>query len=404
MKKILNAGIVGFGMIGKTHSFGYATLPYFAPDLPVVGRVLGVATSRAETAERAKATSGAAFATTDFREITENPEIDVVHICTPNAEHLPALLSAIRAGKHVYCEKPIVSNAAEAELVRAALRENEYRGISQTAFHLRGFTAIRRAKELIDAGKLGKIVQYRAGYFHSGALSATAPFRWKHDEKGGSILDLASHLLDLVDFLIGLPAELTAQATTFWPTRPVRAVAEGETLADVPTRPVLAEDGVSILTRGLAPAGKNSANAAANGDPNDPAALTGVVEATKLANGAEDEMRLEIGGTKGAIRFSLMNPHYLEFFDATKPTAPNGGESGWLQIAAGGRYGAPESEFPSPKSTTGWARAHVASLATFYRSIAEGKALGPDLEQGLRIQDALDVVKKSVRERSWERV
>jgi predicted dehydrogenase len=306
---------------------------------------------------------------------------------------LPALLAAIRCGKPIYCEKPVVSNAAEAAQIRAALAETGYDAPTQVAFHLRGFAAVRRAKELIAAGRLGRLVRYRIGYYHAGALDASAPFRWKHASQGGTILDLASHLLDLTDYLVGLPAELTATATTLWPTRPVRASRPNETAADVPTRQVEAEDAVSILTRGVAQSGA---------DPRDPAATTGVIEATKLAAGAEDEMTFEIGGTQGAVRFSLMDPHYLEFFDGTKPSGANGGESGWTRIAAGARYEAPECDFPSAKSTTGWLRAHVASLATFYRSVAEGGSFGPDLAQGLRIQDALDAVKRSVANRSWE--
>ncbi len=393
MKKTLNVGLIGFGMIGKAHAYGLATLPFFAPGLTVAPRIFGVATSRAETAEAARETLGCELATTDWAALIENPAVDVVHVCAPNAEHLPALLAAIRCKKPIYCEKPVVSNAAEAAQVRTALAETGYDAPTQVAFHLRGFAAVRRAKELIASGRLGRLVRYRIGYYHAGALDASAPFRWKHAPNGGTILDLASHLLDLTDYLVGLPADLTATATTLWPTRPVRALRPDEAAADVPTRPVEAEDAVSILTRGVAQSGS---------DPRDPAALTGVVEATKLAAGAEDEMTFEIGGTQGAVRFSLMEPHYLEFFDGTKPSGPNGGESGWTRIAAGARYEAPESDFPSAKSTTGWLRAHVASLATFYRSVGEGGSFGPDLAQGLRIQDALDVVKRSVESRRWE--
>lgn len=429
--KILNAGIIGFGMIGKAHAFSYATLPYYAPGLDVVGKIVGVATSRQETAERAKDAIGCEFCTTDYREIAENPKIDVVHICSPNAEHLPALLSAIAAGKHIYCEKPVVADAEEAAQVREALArrgsdgELVYRGITQTAFHLRGFTSIRRAKELIDAGRLGQIVQYRVGYYHTSMLSPTGAFRWKHDVKGGSILDIASHLVDLIDYLVGLPAELMAQTTTLCKSRPVKPLAPNQSLEDAEQREVAAEDAVSILTRGLdersaakrIPALKADAvyeyppNAqcaeqgvmpASVADPNDRAALTGVIEATKLANGSEDDLKLEINGTRGAIRFSLMDPHYLEFFDGARPSGVNGGESGWTKIACGGRYAAPESDFPSPKQTTGWMRAHVASIATFYRSIAAGKALGPDLEQALRVQDALETIKRSAVKRTWE--
>lgn len=429
-RRHLRAGLIGFGMIGKAHAFGYATLPYYAPDLGVVGRIVGVATSREETAQKARDTIGCDFYTTDPLRIAEDPEIDVVHICTPNAEHLPALLAAIKHNKHIYCEKPVVSNRAEAAQLREATSRAgtngrpAYLGISQTAFHLRGFTAIRRAKELVDEGRLGQIVQYRVGYYHASMLSPTGPFRWKHAEHGGSILDLASHLVDLVDYLVGLPNEVMAQTTTLCATRPVRALKSNESLEAVESRAVLAEDSVSILTRGLDAASSRRTIPARPSDvvfeyprnargaepgfmplavanPRDPAAITGIIEATKLVNGAEDELRLEINGTRGSIRFNLMDSHYLEYFDATRPSETNGGNYGWTRIACGGRYGSPDSDFPSPKSTTGWIRAHAASLSLFYRSIESGRALGADLEQALRVQDALETIKESAKERAW---
>ena len=420
-KKTLNAGLVGYGMIGKVHAYSTAVLPWYAPELPVVGRIVAVATSRMETARRAQEQTGARDAYDDYRRITDDPAIDVVHICTPNAEHFHALIAAIRANKHIYCEKPLVASREEARELRKVLDETGYSRSCLVAHHLRGFAALRRAKELIDAGRLGRLVQYRVGYYHSSMLDPTAPWRWKHDVKGGTIFDLASHLLDLVDWLVGLPAEALAQSSLITPARPTRRLRAGENLADVPAQPVLAEDAVTIMTRGLKDAARvverrpsdklweyptreecdQKHMSLAVADPNDPAAITGVVEATKLMNGAEDELVLEISGTRGSIRFSLMNSHYLEFFDATVPHGDYGGDAGWKKIPGGARYPAPECDFPSPKSTTGWLRAHVASLAAFYRGIADGGVYGADFRQALKIQDALGAISDSAKTRSW---
>ena len=430
MKKTLRVGLIGFGMIGKVHAYCISALPYYAPGLGVAPRVVAVATSRDETAARAKETLGCDRATVDYREIVEDPNIDVVEICPPNAEHFPALLAAIDANKHIYCEKPVVASAEEARALREALEKRGpdgaplYRGTTGVAFHTRGFTAIRRAKELIDSGKLGQIVQYRVGYYHSSMLSPTTPYRWKHGESGGTILDLCSHLFDAIDYLVGLPAEVLAQKTILSPRRPTRALKPGERLEEVETREVVAEDSVVLLTRGLdaqaarktipaldsdaiweypgnAPASEGRIPIAV-ADPSDGAAITGVVEATKLVSGAEDEARLEINGTRGSIKFDLMKPHRLEFYDGTRPAGVNGGERGFLRIDCGGRYGEPECEFPSPKSTTGWLRAHVASTAAFYRAIETGESTSADLAQGLRIQDALEAVRESAKTRAWK--
>ena len=97
--KIYNVGILGFGMIGKVHAYAYRNLPLFYAPPPLAARIVRVATSRPETAARAKEILAADAATTDFRDVTEDPAIDIVHVCTPNHLHKDALLSAMRGAK-----------------------------------------------------------------------------------------------------------------------------------------------------------------------------------------------------------------------------------------------------------------------------------------------------------------
>lgn len=381
----LNVGIIGFGMIGKVHAFGYRTLPFYARSLPIAPRITMAATARPETAAAAGNLLGCA-STTDFREITENPEIDIVHVCSPNGQHSEALLSAIAHRKHLYCDKPLTATLDEARAVKSAFLATDASGTplygrtSQMTFHLRFFPAIIRAKQLVEEGRLGRIFQYRAAYLHASNAKSTAPFKWKFADGGGVIRDLGSHLIDLIDYLIGPPSEVLADSIIAFPKRPDAAD---------PTRfrDVTVEDAVTVLTRGI--------------DPRSGGAYRGMIEATKLATGHEDELRLEIYGEKGGIRFSLMNSHVLEFFDATETDRPYGGESGWRAIPSGGRYEPPHTEFPSPKSATGWTRAHAASLVHFLTAVAEEKPTSPDLLQGVRVQAALDVIERSAASGEW---
>ena len=120
--KTYNVGILGFGFIGKVHAFGYATLPFYYDPVPLSARITHVVTGRIETAEKGRQLVGADVAATDYRAVTENPAIDIVHICTPNHLHKDALLSAMRHQKHLYCDKPLVATMAEAREIRAALQ------------------------------------------------------------------------------------------------------------------------------------------------------------------------------------------------------------------------------------------------------------------------------------------
>lgn len=371
-------GILGFGMIGKVHAYCHLNMPLFYDPVPLRTRITHVVTSRAETAEKACQTIGAEHAGTDFRAVTENPEIDIVHICTPNHLHREALLSAISHQKHIYCDKPLVATMDEARQVAAAMAG--YRGIAQMTFQNRFFPATMRAKKLIDEGRLGEILQFRASYLHGGSADPQAPAKWRLTAAagGGVIADLASHVLDLVDHLIGPLASVMADTHIAWPERPS---------PDNPSRqiPVDAEDCVMILAR------------LRSGAP-------GTIEATKIASGMEDELRLEIHGTRGALRFNGMSPHYLEFHDASVSDRPLGGMRGWNRIAAGQRYPAPATGFPSVKSATGWLQSHVACLAHFLQAVAEGRPAVPGLEQGIRVQQMMEAVRSSAGQRRWVKI
>ncbi len=376
--KEYNVGLLGFGFIGKVHAYGYVNLPLFYEPVPLRARLTHVVTSRAETAEKARQTVGADVATTDYRVVTANPHIDIVHICTHNHLHKEALLSALRHQKHIYCDKPLVATMEEAEEIEAALIG--YRGVAQMTFQNRFFPATMRAKQLIEAGALGQILGFRVCYLHGGSASPAAPLKWKltAGAGGGVIADLASHLLDLVDWLIGPFAAVMAATQIAYPQRPSPGDA-GEKLA------VDAEDCVMFLARMQSGA-------------------LGTVEATKIATGTEDEIRLEVHGSRGALRYNGMDPHYLEFHDAQAAEGPLGGLRGWNRIQSGQRYPAPAASFPSPKAAMGWIRSHVACLENFLQAVAQGRPAEPGLPQGIRVQRMMDCLRRSAAEQRWVNV
>ncbi len=376
--KTYNVGILGFGMIGKVHAYGYLNLPLFYDPVPLRTRITHVITSRQETAEKARQTIGADVAGTDYQAVTENPQIDIVHICTPNHLHKEALLSAIAHQKHIYCDKPLVATPAEAEEVRAALAG--YRGTAQMVFHNRFFPATMRAKQLIAQGMIGDVLGFRACYLHGGSANPHAPARWKLTAAagGGVIADLAPHVLDLLDWLIGPITSVTAATQIAYPERPSPVDPTKNVAVD-------AEDCVMCLARLRCGA-------------------LGTIEATKIATGTEDEIRLEIHGSRGALRFSGMDPHHLEWYDAAASDQPCGGVRGWNRINAGQRYPRPATDFPSPKAPIGWLRGHAACLANFLSAVAEGGPAEPSVLQGIRVQEMMECVRRSAAESRWVEV
>lgn len=373
--KTLRVGIIGLGFIGKVHAYGYATLPFYYDKLGVRGRITHVCTSKPETAEAGRAQLGAEVASTDYRAITENPEIDVVNICTPNHLHKDALLSAMQHQKHIYCDKPLVVNMREADAIIAALPS--YKATAQMTLQCRFFPAVMRAKQLIDEGFVGRVLEFRATYLHAGSASPSAPLRWKLSAEagGGVINDLASHILDLIHHLLGDYEAIVADTQIAYAERPSAADPSRMLKVD-------AEDCVMLLARMTSGA-------------------LGTIEATKIATGTEDEVRFEIHGVKGALRFNSMDPHFLEAFDMNAAAAPIGGMQGWTRIATGQRFPAPASAFPGPKFSIGWMRVHAACLANFLHSINSGEKGDPGLGQGIYIQYLLDRVRASNNSGVW---
>jgi predicted dehydrogenase len=373
--KEYRVGIIGFGFMGKVHSYSYMNMPFFYSPPPLLARITHICAGSLESARRGAGQIHVEHAVSDFRQVTENPDIDIVHICTPNHLHCPALLSAIRHGKHIYCEKPLTATLDEARRIESALKD--YRGASQMSLQNRFFPATLRAKQLIQEGFLGQVLEFRASYLHSGSADPAAPLKWKLSAAagGGVIADLGPHVLDLVHFLLGDYERLIATTKTAYAKRP--SAKDPGRLVDVD-----AEDCVMILAK------------MTNG-------AIGNIEATKLASGAEDEIRIEIHGSRGALRFNGMDPHHLQAYDASADDEPIGGRRGWTSIDAGQRYPAPAAAFPAPKTAIGWLRAHVASIANFLQSIAQGKPGDPNLRHGILLQELLEAARTSARTGQW---
>lgn len=374
--KTYTVGILGFGFIGKVHAYAHQTMPFYYPQADFRTRITHVATSRMETAQKGCTQVQAEVPVTDFREITENPQIDIVHICTPNHLHKEMLLSAIANNKHIYCDKPLVMNADEAAQIKQALPG--YRGIAQMTFQNRYFPATMRAIQLARAGYLGDVHEFRASYLHSGNATPETPLKWKLSAKhgGGVIADLGAHIFDLIHALLGNYDGVFAASRIAYPERPS---------AEDPARmeKVEAEDCVKIIARMQTGA-------------------IGTIEASKTAAGTEDELRFELHGSTGAIRFNSMQPHQLDIYDAGISDQPLGGMKGWTSVDCGQRY--PETHFPGPKFSIGWMRAHVACLFNFLSHVSQEMPGEPGFDQGLYIQHFIERVRESVNQREWVQV
>ena len=370
----IRVGIIGFGFMGKTHTYGYRTIPLHYGNLPFKIKLVGVCDSSATAAYQAKETLDFEFATTHPDDLLNRSDINVVDVCTPNVFHREMVMKALSAGKNIYCDKPLTSSYEESKEIVNALANS--RSINQMALQYRFFPATMRAKELIREGRIGKIMSFRACYLHSGSVDPNKPLGWKQDKKfggGGVLFDLGSHVLDLIYHLLGEYAGVLAETRIVYPQRPDKT----GRMIDIE-----ADDLALMLVR------------MKNGS-------TGVIEASKIATGANDELRFEIHGDRGAIRFNLMDPNWLDFYDNTVPEAPLGGVKGFTRIECVQRFYQPGGDFPNSKFSIGWIRSHVHSLYNFLDCVHTGRPASPSFKEGAYIQHVMEQAYVSDQQKSW---
>ena len=363
IKETLGVGIVGFGFIGKVHAFAHRSLPLFFDPMPVTTRLVGVCTATAASGEKAKTQAGFDFATTDPSELLAHPDIDIIHCCTPNDAHHALLVDALAAGKHIYCDKPLTRTVAEAEAVCTEAEQHPAQ-VCRMTFNYRFVPATLRAKQLIDDGFLGEIYQFRGAYLHAGYIDPNRPRTWRTQmarSGGGAIMDLGVHIFDLMRHLIGEMDVVSAQLTTRIPTRP-DSVTGQPAMVDV--------DDIAIAQVRTA------------------SGAIGVIEASRLATGVQDELRFEIHGSLGAISWNLMEPNFLTIYDARTPEGPLGANRGPQRIECVARYPKPYA-FGATKNPLGWPQLHIHCLHDFVAAVAEGSSGNTTKSNGATFSDGL---------------
>ncbi len=362
----LRLGLVGFGFMGKTHLYAVRQLPFFyrTDALGYTAEVVSVCASSKASAQAATA-YGIPRAVDSAEAIVADPSVDIVDICSPNPHHFEVARAAIRAGKHVLCEKPLTVTVAEAEELCALAEANGV--VCGTVFNNRFLLPVMRAKDLIAEGRLGRILSFDFTYRHNSCIDPTRRAGWKQkaDFGGGTLADLGPHVIDLCHYLCGELAWVSGRGQIAFPTHLSPDGTEWHTNADE----------AFYLLGGTAEG------------------AVGNITVSKLTQGANDELTFSVWGERGALSFSLMQPNYLSFYDATASAETRG----YVQIECVGRYPSPASGFPAVKAPQGWLRGHIGCMQNFLSAVAEGKTCEPSFADGLYVQRIMEAARASER-------
>ncbi len=379
--KTLNVGLVGYKFMGKAHSNAFARLGmFFDLDADVRRKVL--CGRDAAGVEQARQKLGWESTETDYRALVQRPDIDIVDVVTPSDFHKDIVMAAIANGKHVFCEKPLALNLADAREMLSAARSAGVR--HQIGFNYRFAPAVLLAKQLIDEGKLGTIFHFRGLYLQDWIIDPMFPMVWRLNRDicgSGSLGDLGAHVIDLAHFLVGSIKTVTGMSKTFVKQRPVvesMTGLSGTAAADAPMADVTVDDVTSFCCEF-----NNGA--------------MGTFEATRFAQGNKNALSFEINGSKGAVRFFVERVNELQFYDATAPA----GQQGFAVIQA--------TEGGHPFGANWWPTGHVLGyehtfvheMVSFVQAITKGEDAVPGFEAGVAAAQVMDAVDLSIERRAW---
>ncbi|MFE6666137.1 Gfo/Idh/MocA family protein [Streptomyces sp. NPDC057697] len=381
---VLGVGMVGYAFMGAAHSQGWRTAGRVF-DLPMRPALAAVCGRDRAAVDGAAARLGWAAAETDWRALIARDDVQLVDICTPGDSHAEIAIAALEAGKHVLCEKPLANTVAEAEaMTEAAARAAERGQVAMVGFNYRRVPAIAHARQLIAEGRLGPLRHVRAAYLQDWLVDPESPLTWRLEREragSGALGDLGAHIVDLAQYLAGEPlVGVSAVSETFVRERP-RLAGPSAGLSgagDMGARGAVTVDDAALFT------GRLASGALAS------------FEATRMAAGRKNALRLEINGERGSLAFDLERLNELSFHDHTEPAATAGFRR---VLVTEPQHPYLEAWWP-PGHALGYEHTFVHQARDLVHAIAEGTAPAPSFADGLQVQRVLAAVEESAEKNS----
>ena len=209
MKQAPGVAIIGCGLIGEKRARALGP-----------ARLVACADIVIERAQALAQTASGVVAATEWRNVVDRKDVDIVIVCTPNKFLAEIAKAAVEAGKHVLLEKPGARNVRELEAVIDVTGRK--RQLVRVGFNHRYHPALRKARELYEAGELGEMMFIRGRYGHGGRIGYEK--EWRADpvvSGGGELIDQGVHLIDLARWFLGDFSEVSGFAHTYFWSMPV---------------------------------------------------------------------------------------------------------------------------------------------------------------------------------------
>ncbi|WP_449546518.1 Gfo/Idh/MocA family protein [Lelliottia amnigena] len=375
---MINVGIIGSGFIGPAHIEALRRLGFV--------QVVALCDGTLEQAQEKVQALNIPHAYGNVEELLAHPDLHVVHNCTPNHLHAQINRQILRAGKHVFSEKPLCMTPEEArELVELAERAGVVHGVS---FVYRQFAMVRQAQSMMREGSLGRLFASHGSYLQDWMLLDT-DYNWRVDAALGgasrAVADIGSHWCDTVQFVTGRRiVEVMADLSIVWPTRKANVAGNStftqQDSAVFENKAVTTEDFGSVLFR------------FDDGSK-------GCFSVSQVSAGRKNRLSFEINGSEKSVAWDQEVPQQLWIGHRSQANQTLSDDPGLMN-----RDAADSAHFPGGH-IEGWPDAFKNMMAQFYRAVQTGvmpvKPLFATFYDGANVMYIIDAIVKSHQQQRW---
>lgn len=368
--KSIGVGLIGSGFMGKAHALAWnAVKPVFG-DVPDV-RLVHLADADEDMARRKAGEFGFERASDDWRRVVTDPDVDVVSITTPNRFHRKMAESALAAGKHVWCEKPMSPSLADSECMVAAARASGK--VAILGYNYVQNPVVRHIGRLLGEGAIGPVNHVRIEMDEDFLADPEAPFQQRHEATNGwgALDDFGVHPLSLILVLFGPVARVMCDMAKPYPTR---RTPDGERAVEV-------FDIATILLR------------LENG-------ASGFVTVSRTAWGRKGRIAIQIFGASGSILYDQERMNEFQLY----LTSDRATEQGFRTILTAPHH-PPYGRFvPTPGHGLGFNDLKAIECRQLIGRMLGEETVAVGFEEGILIERAVEAAARSFREGRWVEV
>jgi predicted dehydrogenase len=366
----IGVGVIGYGFMGKVHSNAYLKIPCTYREPAAFPRLVSMCGRNEDGVVDTARRFGYRRVCTSWQELIEDPDVEIVDVCTPDDRHAAPSVAAAEAGKHVICEKPLAMTVEDAKRMLEAVRKA---GVKHLLCHnYRFMPAVRLARKLIEDGELGTVYQFRGVYLQEVGHDPAEVLEnvwYVSGTRSGVLLGIGCHVIDLARFLLGEMRAVSGFARTFNSSRRSGTGREEEVAADEVNGALVEFESGAV----------------------------GTLESAGVSTGRMNRLAWEINGSKGSLSFDLEDLNHLQVCLEGSPVRE---VRGFTRVSVTGFEHTLQSMILPPGHNAGWEYGHVHALHHVIECIVRDRPVEPygaSFEDGYRIQVIMDGILQSAR-------